>query len=142
MAAFTSTSLKENVVYKQFLIRASQPVIFEIRGAFKGYYIKDFSNFASEEEVLLEPETTFKVVSIRNDTRNPKAKRIVVEVQQTPPMIKEAVENFARNETTFKRTGTVSYPHTYPILSSEHLDGRQPSAFISKRQHLYAQLNI
>ena len=95
--AFTSTSTKEDVIYS-FLERTTQPVIFEIHGAFVGYNIKDFSKFPNEDEILLEPETTFRIERIQNDTRDPKAKRIIVNVQPTPLMIKDAVENFAMAE--------------------------------------------
>ena len=96
--AFTSTTLCEDVVYSQFLVRVAQPVIFEIHGDFVGYNIRQFSCFVDEDEVLLEPETTFRVESIQQDTRMPQAKRVVVVVQKTPLMIKEAVENFAHSE--------------------------------------------
>ena len=96
--AFTSTTTQQDVVFKQFLVRAVRPIIFEIHGDFVGYSIKAFSNFPNEDEVLLEPETTFKIVSIENDMTNPKVKRIIVDVQPTPLIIKETVENFARAE--------------------------------------------
>lgn len=101
--AFTSTTPNEDVVYNQFLGRAAQPIAFEIHGSFVGYDIKLFSRFLNENEVLLEPETTFRVVSIQDDIRNPKAKRIVVNVESTPLMIKEAVENFARAEVNLQQ---------------------------------------
>ena len=69
--AFTSTTLCEDVVYSQFLVRVAQPVIFEIHGDFVGYNIRQFSCFVDEDEVLLEPETTFRVESIQQDTKMP-----------------------------------------------------------------------
>ena len=98
--AFTSATWKEKSAYV-FADRTEEPVVFEIHGNFVGYSIKAFSNFPDEEEILLEPETTFKVISIQQDSRNPKAKRIVVEIQPTPLMIKEAVENFTRAELNY-----------------------------------------
>lgn len=93
---FTFTTLSEDAVYEQSLERAEQPIIFEIRGDFVGYDIQMFSGFPDEDEVLLEPGTVFSVVSIQQDTRNPRAKRVVVAVQQTPLVIEDAVENFGR----------------------------------------------
>ena len=95
--AFTSTTQREESAYA-FSNRAEQPIIFEIHGDFVGYDIKMFSRYPKEEEVLLEPETKFKVVSIKQDTINSKAKRIVVEVQNTPLIAKAAVKNFERAE--------------------------------------------
>ena len=98
--AFTSTTTNEDVAYK-FMEKSTLPIIFEIHGAFVGYSIKEFSKHSNEDEILLEPEITFRIDSVQNDARNPKAKRVIVTVQQRPPIIKEAVENFARAERNF-----------------------------------------
>lgn len=100
--AFTSTSLKEDIIYDQFLNNASQPIIFEISGNYVGYNIKQFSIFPNEEEVLLEPETTFIIMSIQEDKRNTGAKRIKIKVQPRPLMISEAVENFGVADWNFR----------------------------------------
>lgn len=96
--AFTSTTKNDKVIYTEFLKRTTQPVIFEIHGDFVGYDIEQFSNFTNEKEVLLEPETKFEVISIQDDAKNPNAKRIVVKIKKTQPMIKEVVENFEKTE--------------------------------------------
>ena len=81
--AFTSTTTNPGVVYDHFLKKAALPIIFEISGEFVGYSVKAFSKFSYEDEVLLEPETRFRVVSILRDARNVSAKRIVVIVTET-----------------------------------------------------------
>lgn len=96
--AFTSTSLSVDIVYDKFLKRAAQPVIFEIHGNFIGYDISQFSFFTKECEILLEPETIFKIVSIQKDTQNINAKRIIIEVQKMSLMIENAVTNFGLAE--------------------------------------------
>ena len=121
--AFTSTALEEETAYK-FMQRAAQPVIFEIRGKFVGYSIKAFSRFPKEEEILLEPETTFKVRSIRNDMRNPKAKRIVVEVQPTSLIIEIAVENFKRAEWNMYHPQQ-KMPYIQGLIQNQNQDNAQ-----------------
>ena len=93
---FTFTTQSEDAVYGQSLEEAEQPIIFEIHGDFVGYDVQMLSAFPDEDEILLEPGTVFRVVSVQQDARIARAKRVVVVVQQTPLMIEGAVENFKR----------------------------------------------
>ena len=126
--AFTSTTPNESIAYK-FSSKAVKPVIFEIHGAFVGYPIKPFSNFQKEEEVLLEPETTFRIRSIQDDTKDPKAKRIVVDVQPSPLMIKDAVEKFARNERNFQ---SPHQQHSHPQGYVQQNQGYPPQNYVGQ----------
>ena len=123
--AFTSTSLREDAIRDQFLKRASKPVIFEITGDFVGYNIKDFSNYPDEDEVLLEPETTFKVIFAEDDKNNLEP-RIIVRVQKTPLMIKETVENFARAEQKYRQSQDQAPPQKRMRIEQAS-DNQQPT---------------
>ena len=94
--AFTSTTATERVI-KDFVQYTLKPVVFEIRGDFNGCSISDFSFIKDEDEILLEPETTFVIKEVKKDFRFPKATRIIVEVVKTEPVIKELIENFSKN---------------------------------------------
>ena len=94
--AFTSTTATERVI-KDFVQYTLKPVVFEIRGDFNGCSISDFSFIKDEDEILLEPETTFVIKEVKKDFRFPKATRIVVEVIKTEPVIKELIDNFSKN---------------------------------------------
>lgn len=95
--AFTSTTVDEGAV-GMFITNLKDPVVFEIRGSFCGYDISPFSALSSEAEVLLEPETMFRVVEVRKDSKFPGATRIVVDIVENPPMIEDMVLNFNREK--------------------------------------------
>ena len=132
--AFTSTSLNEDIVYKQFLVRVARPVIFEIQGDFVGYNIKKFSRFQEEDEVLLEPETMFRIVSIEKDKRNESVTRIVVAVQKSPLLINEAVENFRKAEQEYKIKQMRQQQQQQPLTTSDNTQtgsANQPTKKVS-----------
>ena len=95
--AFTSTTVDESTV-GSFIASAREPVVFEIRGAFCGYNISPFSALGGESEVLLEPETTFRVSEVGKDKKFPSATRIVVDIIENPLMIEEMVMNFDKEK--------------------------------------------
>ena len=70
--------------------------IFEITGHFRGYNIKNFSFHPGEDEVLLEPETTFEVTAVEPDPSIPGVTHISVRVLDSEPILKTATDNFAR----------------------------------------------
>lgn len=94
--AFTSTTKDETAV-GNFIMTAREPIVFEVRGAFCGYDISPFSALG-ESEVLLEPETMFRVVEVKSDSTFPGATRIVVEAVENQLMLEEMVTNFNREK--------------------------------------------
>ena len=101
-------------------MRVARPVIFEIQGDFVGYNIKKFSRFQEEDEVLLEPETMFRIVSIEKDKRNESVTRIVVAVQKSPLLINEAVENFRKAEQEYKIKQMRQQQQQQPLTTSDN----------------------
>ena len=95
---FTSTSTSQRVVYKQFIRDVAHPIIFEIHGNFTGYDISPMSKYPDENETLLEPETSFKILSVWQDAIDPRIKRVKVVVQKTPLVADEAVKNFRKRD--------------------------------------------
>ena len=102
--AFTSTTTDRNSV-ENFLnsgsdedINTNDPeekaYIFEITGKFRGYNIREFSFHPGEEEVLLEPETVFKVNAVTEYANIPGVTCISVEVLESEPILKEITDNF------------------------------------------------
>lgn len=53
-----------------------------------------FTFIALFAEILFEPETQFRVVGVKEDTRVSGATRILVEVMDTPPVLEKVVKNF------------------------------------------------
>ena len=95
--AFTSTTAEESTV-GSFIGSAREPFVFEIRGEFVGYDISAFSALGGECEVLLEPETMFRVAEVKQDKKFPGATRIVVDVIDNPPVIEDMVMLFNREK--------------------------------------------
>ena len=76
-----------------FIRGKEKPLIFEIRGNYTGHAIGGFSKYPIND-VILEPETAFVVKEVKNDNEVHNAKRIVLEVIPTPPVISDVVKNF------------------------------------------------
>lgn len=91
--AFTTT-VRDISVARKNIRGKGQPIFFEIRGSYRGYYLKDFS-VSMDEDVILEPDTTVVVKEI-----NPANKghgniiTFVLEVVSSPPVLSEVVRNF------------------------------------------------
>ena len=93
---FTSATYSKEKAYEFVMSdeNINKKVVFEINGPVRGYSISDYSMFPDECEVLLEPETKFKVMSIGEDPKNAKITIISVDVIETPPAIYETVRMF------------------------------------------------
>ena len=91
--AFTSTTTDTDNI-EDFLSKSVMPVVFEIKGEYRGYSVRLFSLHEEEEEVILEPETNFVIKEIKDDNEIDGAKRIVVEVVPSTPILDRVVRNF------------------------------------------------
>ena len=90
--AFTSVTYNREKAY-EFVMEnwIEHKVVFEIQGDVTGYEISDYSMFPDECEVLLEPETKFKIKEITNDPMNSNIQIICVKVYKTKPIIPDIV---------------------------------------------------
>lgn len=91
--AFTSTTDDIDSI-DDFMESAEMPIVFEIRGNYRGYSVKMFSKHMGEEEVILEPETVFVIKEIKDDEDHDNAKRIVLEVVSSAPVVDAVVRRF------------------------------------------------
>lgn len=71
-----------------------EKLLIEIRGKFVGYNIRSFTGCCGEDEVVLEPETTFKIVDVQRDIQFPMVKRVVVEVTEPQLSLRGALASF------------------------------------------------
>ena len=93
--AFTSTTVSKDI--GRNFADPKDPVLFEIHGTFYGYDISPFSAM-KEGEVLLEPDTVFKVKEIGEDDKFPGVTRVIVEAINDSPVIEEMVIKFNKEK--------------------------------------------
>lgn len=91
--AFTSTSTEKDKAMN-FISNGQKPVLFEIHGKPVGYAISKFSAIGGENEVILEPETMFRVKEVKEDEEYTNLTLIVVDVIESPLVIEDLVRDF------------------------------------------------
>lgn len=69
-------------------------LLIEIRGNFVGYNVRSFTGCSGEDEVVLEPETAFKITDIQRDIQFPTVRRVVVEVSEPQLPLRGALASF------------------------------------------------
>ena len=109
--AFTSTSTGTDCL-ETFASDTSKPVVFEITGEYTGYRIFGLSLNEDEDEVLLEPETTFEVMSIDENYKldDMECRRIIVRAIKVPLLIEDLVRNYTPGFTGSIRNSSAPQP--------------------------------
>lgn len=69
-------------------------LLVEIRGDFVGYNVRSFTGCCGEDEIVLEPETTFKVLDVQRDIQFPSVNRVTVEVSEPQLALRSALASF------------------------------------------------
>lgn len=102
----------------------NESYIFEITGQFRGYNIKEFSFHPGEDEVLLEPETKFRVNAVTEYPNIPGVTCISVEVLESKPVLKEVTDNFTEMVRQMEPSQSVSsHLSSSNLVLSQSQDG-------------------
>lgn len=74
--------------------KEDERLLVEIRGNFVGYNVRSFTGCGGEDEIVLEPETTFKIVDVQRDIQFPTVRRVIVEVSEPLLALRSALSSF------------------------------------------------